>query len=545
MKRQTKFSLIFAIPTAIIFEYGNLLQSDQGIANFQLANLFNIVLTSVAFFILARVLIHLLDRITPSSAKSVKISKFSKKSFFLIWGLILLCWLPYFLAFYPGIWAYDVGGQLIHNDTADPLIHSHFLRLCLGIGRAIRSENFGVAIATVLQMLFMSGVMSYLVERVHRLARHRYSHWFLAAFFALMPFNPIMAISATKDVSFAAFVVLSAVFAYDFIKFPSGQKFPWYKYLALIVSLAFMMLLRNNGLYVVAVWCIIGLIFIAKTHKKRFLCVGLSSFALYGAIFAAFFYIGGASSSRLEYEAFCVPFQTIIGTAIRHPEIVPAYGEHQSFLGIADRDLFPEYIGSSFHPYTADSAKFNFVNIKGIPKTDLIKAWLKLSAQYPGDSLDIWGRLTLSSWHIPSDDYNHVYTNWARGYLEFAALNTEAAPNVQFSSKLPWLKQEIEYYLQDNNYTKNPIVFVLFSPALYLWAIIFLILYLCYRRHHSPVIAIVLPLLLYGTVLLGPCILVRYMYPIMLAAPVFYFTILPAISTSPNKPARRRLVHRR
>lgn len=452
-----------------------------------------------------------------------------------MWLFLFLCWLPYFLAFYPGIWAYDVETQLSSISTHHPIIHTLILRGCIELGRLIHSENLGIAIATLTQMLFLSGILAYATDFLRHRIHSKFVFWLLLSFFAFAPFNPIMAISATKDVFFTGFLILSIIFLFKFLSLPPNIKNISKNLIPLIISLTFFMLFRNNGVYIVIIWAILLLIFISKPLKRVILFISISSLALFGVIFFSLYNLSHASPSPLQYEAFTIPLQVITGNAIRHPDSVPAYGTHASFLGI-DRDLLPPNLNDFYYPYIGDGVKNTWSQFHP-DKLTILKNWAKFSLKYPLDSLDIHSRLTLSAWHIPSDDYAHIYSDWAKGYLETGFVKTDALPNAHSASKFPAFQSVVNDFIVEEGWAKNFFTYLFMSPAFYVWSLIFLLFHLLYRRYYHFLPILLLPLLLFFTVLFGPLVLVRYLYPIMLSVPIIYILIL---STLPSRHSRSR-----
>ena len=81
----------------------------------------------------------------------------------------LLCWIPVFLAVYPGFFVYDAQDELIQVQTRNFTTHHplpHVLLLggvILAVNKLTGSYNAGIAVYTFLQMCLMSGVFTYVV----------------------------------------------------------------------------------------------------------------------------------------------------------------------------------------------------------------------------------------------------------------------------------------------------------------------------------------------------------------------------------------------
>lgn len=144
-----------------------------------------------------------------------------------IWALytavIFLCWLPVFLAYYPSVFAYDAEGQLyqvIAHDysTHHPLLHTLFLGAFFRMGGAwFHSYSTGMAVHSVVQMALMAAAFGYTLSYLYRRGVPVYLRVMLALFYALFPVNSILALSTTKDVLFAALVLLYTLTLHGFI----------------------------------------------------------------------------------------------------------------------------------------------------------------------------------------------------------------------------------------------------------------------------------------------------------------------------------------
>ena len=97
---------------------------------------------------------------------------------------LLLAWLPVYLAYYPGICAYDAPvqtGQIMEHYYFDhhPIVHTLFLQGMLWLGSHIfGSVNAGMAFYTAVQMLLLSGSMAYgMLVLHHRKSGRRVAAW--------------------------------------------------------------------------------------------------------------------------------------------------------------------------------------------------------------------------------------------------------------------------------------------------------------------------------------------------------------------------------
>ena len=86
-------------------------------------------------------------------------------------------------------------------------------------------------------------------------------------------------------------------------------------------------------------------------------------------------------------------------------------------------------------------------------------------------------------------------------------------------SKFPWLYERLENWAEKNGYLRIPLLKYIFVPGSYLWLYLGLaaVLFITDRKRFCLPLAIVGGY--YGTMLLGPTVQMRYVYPVMLALP--------------------------
>ena len=172
---------------------------------------------------------------------------------------LLLAWLPVYLAYYPGICAYDAPvqtGQIMEHYYFDhhPIVHTLFLQGMLWLGSHIfGSVNAGMAFYTAVQMLLLSGSMAYGMLVLHH--RKTAAGWQLAIQLLGMffPFHWYMSVSMTKDTVFSAFLLLQLVSLADLLWEDRNACRPGIRDLLFALGTVGMILFRNNGKYAMIV----------------------------------------------------------------------------------------------------------------------------------------------------------------------------------------------------------------------------------------------------------------------------------------------------
>lgn len=90
-----------------------------------------------------------------------------KRAFVGVFLLIVLCWIPCYLAYYPAICSYDIWiqtGQIVEHSYNDhhPIAHTLLIEAAMRAGNAVFGDsNTGIGIYAFLQILFLAGNFAY------------------------------------------------------------------------------------------------------------------------------------------------------------------------------------------------------------------------------------------------------------------------------------------------------------------------------------------------------------------------------------------------
>lgn len=472
--------------------------------------------------------------------------------------LIFLFWLPIFLAYYPSVFAYDAEGQLyqvIAKDysTHHPLLHTLFLGAFFRLGGAVGSYQTGMAVHSVVQMVLMALAFGWALSLLYERGTHRWMRILLLLFYGLFPANSILALSTTKDVLFAALVLVVTLKGYCLAcdhawesSAPDGGSScdvtaVGIKDRAVYVLLAVLMLLfRNNAVYafvvsVPIVWIGLGerrqkensvqaKVRIGKNSgsaRRRYLRMAFLILALYG-ISAFLLKAATHAQSGSPREMLSVPLQQMARVRVEaEDQIDPAMREE------LDRYISKEWVFAAYDPHLADPVK-NRAVIHDDPK-GLIKTWVRLGLQYPTIYVDAFLDNSLGMWYLWDTSHAQVYgigTQSGFGWLSTDNRTMPAGCEIVEKSLLLGLRAFMERIVSDNAYQKLPFVRLLFAPAFYWWLLWLYLAAALYQKRKQETLAAVFLITYYLTLLLSPTVIVRYLYPLMVTVPVIFSCIL-------------------
>lgn len=454
----------------------------------------------------------------------------SGRVFLISWGVIYLCWIPVFLAYYPAIMSYDFNRQSIWAHlgyqwftTHHPLIHTFLIKCFFDLGKVIGSYQLGMAIFSLVQMLILSAVYAYSCAMIGRLTRKRWPVVITVLLFALLPLHSVMVLCVTKDVLFSAFLLLFLLLLLERRMYRGKEAGKKGKLLLLDAVLAvtgiLMLLFRNNAVYAFAVFAVFCVLWSAKERVRvLILCVLILAGGQGAKVGMQTAMNAGVGS---EAEMYSVFMQQMCRTALNHENTLTE--DEWSTLNY----YVPAEYWHNYNPAIADSIKGNvtvtaFQNWKDdIPR--MLKDWAEIGLRYPNDYIDAFLELTMGYWFL--DDVSHAEV---LGYGEgseygliytFNASQSDWFEGIESHSYLPGLKEFYQSIVSGNGYYNWPVLSNLFKPAFYCWALLWIMISLLYRRQRSKLVLCMLPFWYLMTLLLGPVVNIRYVYPIIVAIP--------------------------
>ena len=451
--------------------------------------------------------------------------------------LLLLAWLPVYLAYYPGICAYDAPvqtGQIMEHYYFDhhPIVHTLFLQGMLWLGSHIfGSMNAGMALYTAVQMLLLAGSMAYGMLVLHR--RKIAAGWQLAIQILgmLFPFHWYMSVSMTKDTVFSAFLLLQLVSLTDLLWEDRNSWRPGIRDLFYALGTVGMILFRNNGKYAMIVLLAFAFLMFCFGKKARKLwgrllvvsgaavCVGL--FVL-SAVFSA-----THAEQGDRREMLSMPIQQLSRCMLYHGG-VGVLAEDDGTMDAADKALINDFILDEayrdYDPGIADPVKRHTnTYVVRYRSGEFIRVYLHLLGNYPGDMIN--AALATDAGFLSPFDTTHADVNRVEGRAGLSYVQTRWEEDtlngrgIYKDSKWPWLFERLENWAENNSYLRIPVLKYLFVPGSYLWLYLALaaVLVIADRKRFCLPLAIVAGY--YGTMLLGPTVQMRYVYPVMLALP--------------------------
>ena len=447
----------------------------------------------------------------------------SRLRFFLLaWAFIFACYFLIFLNWWPGNFVYDAPFQIRQGttnayDTHHPLIHTLLMYWAYTYGVSMGNAAAGFQFYTLLQMFLLSGAFAYLCDYLYR-KKVSYKALLLVVLFAgLFPMNHLFAITATKDVLFAAFFIVMTVFWVRLIF--DRETFKWYSFCGMILSGALCMMFRYNAVYaLLAGGLIMVLLEKGIKNKLRILALAagillLSFVANRGLILATH-----AQTTDRYSETFCLSIQCLARTAnYRGGEMDPElYNEICMYI--------PQEVFAGYHPYLADNIKSS-VNEELLENnfTNYLKLFVKVGLRYPDEYLEAVLANTLAYW-FPLDRGIYTLSYFEFYHKDLGAWGVYPSIDKPEEQMLKWLWPYTRLFWS-GEYREIPVLGYLFRLEMWVGFTCFYYAWAILRKKKAILQIASVPLMYLFTCFLGPVPILRYIYNLIVIIPLLLLLV--------------------
>ena len=433
---------------------------------------------------------------------------------------LLLCWLPVFLAVYPGFFVYDAQDEYIQVatrvfSTHHPLVHVLLLGgMICGVHKLTDSYNLGIACYMVFQMVLAAGIFTFLFSYLRKKGVTRVLRLIGIVWLGLFPTVVMFTLCSAKDALFTLALLLLLVCLLEMGTEAAFFESKGWQSLFVVSGMG-MMLLRNNGFYAFLVMIPV-LLFLQKKRRGRLLFLAVCAVAgcmlVNGGLKAALH----ADDSEYQ-ELLTVPIQQLARTYKYAPEVF-SEEDREVLYEILDEEAL-----SLYTPRLSDPVKYRFSNEAfARDKGKYAKLWLRAGLKKPLIYLNAWWMTSYGFWY--PDTVINVYggnTVFTFTYKDNSYFGYEVEQPGVRESKIPWLDEVYRKLSLEVWKEKVPVVSWLFSPGAMFWLYAFLFAWLLSRGRYELLYPFLPIFLIWLTVLLGPTYLPRYVLFFWYALPLF------------------------
>ena len=475
-----------------------------------------------------------LTRRTDSGSGFDRLLDYVAQRRWLIAAILLLCWIPCWLALFPGGFNYDVENEfnqqfLIYKNDF-PRLHTVIIIGCLNAAHALSgSYNAGIAFYALVQMGLFSALFS---DMLVTFRRQNLRNGILCAMWVYCALFPVIALIVTnigRDTLFAGLLTYLGFLLYQLATDSGAFLSTVRKPLLLGAVLSLTILSRNNNSELIMLVLLAALnVFVwlksSRAHSRGIRVFIVSNIAVYVVLSAVL-------------GAICQP---IVGTNIRasmsvvSQTLCRAYVDEPEKWSDKDREDFEYHVNTKGFRYCAECADYSknmLRNIKGSGNgVRFVSLWLRMGLKCPSSYMNAMIAQTRYMWNPDS-----VIDGYVRAELydtEKCYFTTGVAnPGKRVSL---WKSGEDFYYGLSRNITfeRIPVVSMLFSIGFHFWLILNCLFYLVYRRRKRMLLPLAVMLVYLAFCFFIPLVLMRYFMPLFLYFPL---TAVMTLHSSPTE----------
>lgn len=327
------------------------------------------------------------------------------KSWVICSAVMFVCWLPYYLTYFPGGINEDdfeciniIFGNIPWVNH-HPVLYTATMKMFIFLFESIGGLNLALGMMVLGQMLMMSFTLGAMLIWLKYHGAGKVWIGVSLAFVSLHSAFSMFSVCLTKDVSFSCVVVLLVLFLYDFcekyiINYEvSGKKSG--KDCAILGVLSFLVIVtRNNGTMVMVV-TYVALLVAVKKLRKQLLIVAIIVFSLNGFYKGPVWKTFGIQKQSFV-ESASIPLTQIAFTIYSDGVIE---GEDREYL----ESIMPlDEVKRNFIPGVVDSYKFdeNFnTEVVDNDPIRLIEVWWHLLPNNFGKYVKAYLYQTCGYWH--------------------------------------------------------------------------------------------------------------------------------------------------
>lgn len=520
--------------------------------------LFKAIVKGIGYYILFRALINYLFDYLFCNVKVQETTNkvynfiFVKHSFIVPLVIIIICWIPYIVAYYPGILCQDsteqikqfFGYEVTEGSSTNsvnlidenvkikghhPVVHTVLLGLCLKLGKIIGSDNIGIFIYSIMQVLLLSSTFAYIINFIKKLRIPNWIRTIALLMYALIPVFPVYSMYVTKDVMFFCFFVFYAIEIYKLVTNINNNKIKKSGLIKIILISLLVAIFRNNGIYTI----ILSLPLIAiidKINRKRILFTTLLILVIYEGYNVGLEKIFKIPPASIR-EALSIPFQQT-ARYVRDNEEEITDEEKEAINKVLDY----ETIGEKYNENSADAVKKTY-NKDATSKEllDYFKVWFSQFLKHP--TTYIQATLNNTYGYFYPDANPRLYT------IDFMVDNYNAINKIEgfkygYIENLRNMRESIQ--TATNISSKLPGIAHIMNIALNVWLLIIYFGYYLYTKRYRYLISLMPYLSIVLVCIASPVnTYFRYSITFVFTIPLILATFLDSLYITNNNIDRR------
>lgn len=471
---------------------------------------------------------------TKVEAKSVRSTK---KVFFVCAVVLLICWLPYYIVFWPGFQHTDLPTQMLQyfhvptrfqgHEITDgvsilysndhPYFQTKLVGLCIEFGFKIHNINVGYSIYTLGQMIAFIVAFSCIIATLYRFKVNHTLLKISLVLYAIIPVFPLYSLLIGGDSFFSVFF-LFYMLGILWIFGTKGAVLKNNKFMiAMILEIFLMAASKNQGVYVAAAMFLFCIIYFSKYRVRIAVCMVIPIILFQFGYCGAFFKVAKIAGVGKQ-EALSVCFQQTARYVKYHGDEVTK-PEKEAI----DKVLKYKVIGEQYDPNLSDPVKKTFkTESTSEDLKNYFKIWLSMGLKHPGEYVQSFIANTYQYYYLEFRNKRGLYLK-----PEIMDFYIGKRPWVQESEQIQKLIRKLQVHIPDSlkpvrekgvlaidTVRRFPVVSWFINPGVVTWMMLIGFFVLWTRKRYTSILEFVPVFLIFGVCLLSPKNgNLRYLYP--------------------------------
>ena len=444
----------------------------------------------------------------------------NKKSFILLTCIFFICTIPFFIYYIPGSLEWDIVYVIkqifgiVPFTNHQPWLYTLIIQFFLDLGNNIfNSYTIGMIIYTLIQMFLTALTFSGIV---YFLAKYNVNFKIRILVILFLIFNPIIGmytVRIEKDIPFALSFIWMTLGIIDMINQSQNFFKNKAKVILWIINTILLVLLRNNAIYVVVLTFLVLLIF--SKPRKYIALVFIIPIVGYYILQANIMNAMDIKPGNIG-EAFSIPLQQF-ARVMKYDELTEQ--EEQEIIkytNLSKEEIINGYVSTLSDPIKGYFNEEYFSE----NKLKFIKLYFTLAFKHPKDTILAFIFNNYGYYAPNSNNIVGIQSFQDESVRSSEALKSEVGIEVKTKSVN---KNNIIQKLNDYVSNKNLPVVSLFATSigLYFKIILLCVVYCIYKRQSKKILYIITIIFLWLTLLAGPVVELRYIYPIIILIPIY------------------------
>lgn len=404
----------------------------------------------------------------------------SVRSLITAWVIIFICWLPYVIMLFPGVYWSDTSKQLLEYYGYEPFTDHHPFALTYifgwfaDFGNAIFSNAiYGLYCLIVIQLIVAPALFALMILYTRRLGLCRKACHVELAFFSLFPVFPVMFTSLAKDTVSVLFLMPFCILLVEIIRTKGDVCKRRWVIPVLLVTALLSCITKKPSVYII----VPSLIFVCFLHFSKVVRgILIGSAVLIAAVMLVVLPRFVLPALQIEPGGK----QENISFAIQQIAHDVKYDDAE--ISDEDRQLISDFltisydsIPEAYNPVIADPVKGTSLKNPEL-MGDFIKLWLRKTVEHPLGHLEAWMGLVRGWFSFQNNDGSPNYMIVCTESAWYYDPITKVIP--QWPTEAAYSKEARSVY---NAEQSIPVLNVLFNRAFWASIIPFFLLYMVLR----------------------------------------------------------------